>query len=160
MGGAIPFIYVGGFCYQVGTMINPTLMANTNWSFVISQLTNPSSPISEQVYSEASVLTAEICSVDGNSPSSVCGAHIIMALEAKLKNKTNYQTGGNVFESQPRSFPQVSSKVQGNPSLGENDLILQENENYGLKIRFISGRYAQELVQHSPGLTRTTTATS
>lgn len=81
--GSIPFIIIGYF-YQVGSTINPGLLSGKNWTYVVSQLSNASSPIYKEVYATANLFTAEICKVDGNQPLNVCHIQSIQQIEAQL----------------------------------------------------------------------------
>ena len=68
---SVPFIIIGSY-YQVGTTIDPGLLSGYNWSYVIAQLHNASSPIYKEIYEQANLITKMICQVDGGQPASVC----------------------------------------------------------------------------------------
>ncbi|QXJ27723.1 putative thioredoxin-like protein [Saccharolobus shibatae B12] len=72
---SIPFIIIG-YYYQVGTTIDPGLLSGKNWTYVIDQLHNPNSPIYNQIYYQANLITKYICKIDGGQPLSVC-SHFI-----------------------------------------------------------------------------------
>ncbi|BFI76952.1 DUF929 domain-containing protein [Sulfurisphaera ohwakuensis] len=72
---SIPFIVIG-YYYKVGTSIDPGLLSNHNWTYVIEQLHNPNSQIYKEIYAEANLITEMICKVDGGKPYSVC-SHFI-----------------------------------------------------------------------------------
>ena len=85
--GSIPFIYVAGLYYQVGSTVSPSILSGKNWTYAFSQLNNLSSPFAQQVYSTANILTAEFCIADNNQPYNVCGLHEIQILEHELISK-------------------------------------------------------------------------
>jgi len=80
---SIPFVYIGGYYYQTGTIINPGLINGKSWNYVIDQL-GSNTEFAKQVYTEANMLTAEICKVNGNQPSNVCKNPTILQIEKML----------------------------------------------------------------------------
>jgi len=54
------------------------------WAQIASAVQDPSSPIAKDVNGTANYLTAAICRVTGNRPSSVCSAPFIKNLQGKL----------------------------------------------------------------------------
>ncbi|BFH72870.1 hypothetical protein SJAV_08140 [Sulfurisphaera javensis] len=74
--GSIPFI-IYGYYYQVGTTIDPELLAGKNWTYVVSQLHNSNSLIYKEIYAQANLITKIICQIDGNKPFNVCSHFII-----------------------------------------------------------------------------------
>ncbi len=86
---SIPFVYVGGYYYQVGTIVNPGLISGQSWSYVLQQLQG-NTQLSKEVYYEANILTAEICKADNNQPSHVCQNPVIQAIEKMLSSQVDY----------------------------------------------------------------------
>ncbi|AOL16643.1 hypothetical protein BFU36_07940 [Sulfolobus sp. A20] len=82
--GSIPFIIIG-YYYEVGTTIDPGLLAGKNWSYVISQLNNPNSQIYKEIYAQANLITEYICKIDGNNPVSVC-SHFMDSNQVENEN--------------------------------------------------------------------------
>ncbi|EZQ02239.1 MULTISPECIES: DUF929 family protein [Acidianus] len=82
--GSIPFIYIAGHFYQAGSNIYPGILAGKNWTYIISQISNKSSPIAKAIYTSANILTAMICQADGNHPSYVCDQELIQHIEQDL----------------------------------------------------------------------------
>ncbi|AEB95381.1 DUF929 family protein [Metallosphaera cuprina] len=81
--GSIPFLDIAGIYYQVGTTNDPGLLSGHNWTYVIKEL-GINDTLSRQIYSTANLITAEICSVDGNQPSQVCNASAVQHYESSL----------------------------------------------------------------------------
>jgi thiol-disulfide isomerase/thioredoxin len=80
---SIPFVYVGGYYYQTGTIINPGLINGKSWNYALNQL-GSNTEFAKEVYTEANMLTAEICKIDGNQPSNVCKNPTIIQIEKML----------------------------------------------------------------------------
>ncbi|MEJ2776397.1 DUF929 family protein [Sulfolobaceae archaeon RB850M] len=95
--GSIPFVYVSGLYYQVGSTVNPSLLSGKNWSYVFQQLHNLSSPIAKEIYASANLLTAEFCIATDGKPYNVCGIQEIKHLESLLIQRVN-STNGNLVE--------------------------------------------------------------
>ncbi|BBD73039.1 hypothetical protein HS1genome_1428 [Sulfodiicoccus acidiphilus] len=85
--GGIPFIDVANVYIDAGSTVNPALLSGKNWTYVLNTLSNdPNSTLSREIYYTANLLTAEICRVDGNSPSSVCYQSGVQTMEAYLSH--------------------------------------------------------------------------
>ena len=72
--GGIPFIDFGNRSVQSGANFQPGLLDNHNWQYIISQISNPSTTLSQSVIGSADVFTAQICNIDNFTPASVCSA--------------------------------------------------------------------------------------
>jgi thiol-disulfide isomerase/thioredoxin len=83
-GGAIPFIDFGGKYLVHGAQYNPQLLAGQSWAQVAAALQDPSSSIAKGADGAANMITATICKVTNNQPSSVCTAPVIKSLEGQL----------------------------------------------------------------------------
>jgi thiol-disulfide isomerase/thioredoxin len=81
--GAIPFIDVGNRYVQVGSAFSPQVLKSATWSQIAVSLYHPSSAIARSVDGAANYLTAAICAVTGNRPSSACTA-VVRGLERDL----------------------------------------------------------------------------
>ncbi|MCL4372205.1 DUF929 domain-containing protein [Candidatus Marsarchaeota archaeon] len=80
--GSIPFIDFANKTVQIGAesspeVINPGGTNPYNWSYVISELNNPNSAIAQGIIGEANMYTAQICSIDGGKPASVCSQKFV-----------------------------------------------------------------------------------
>lgn len=91
--GSIPFIAVSGK-YQVGATVDPSYIQGKNWTYVV-ELIGQGGLFAREVLGTANVITAEICSVDGNQPMNICGEPLIQHLEQELPGGTLYQSAGN-----------------------------------------------------------------
>ncbi len=82
--GAIPFIDFGGKYLVHGAQYNPQLLAGQTWSQVAAALQDPSSSIAKGADGAANMITATICKITNNQPSSVCTAPVIKTMEGQL----------------------------------------------------------------------------
>jgi Domain of unknown function (DUF929) len=82
--GAIPFIDFGGKYLVHGAQYNPQLLAGKSWSQVAAALHDPSSSIAKGVDGAANTVTAAICKITNNQPSSVCSSATIQKLAGQL----------------------------------------------------------------------------
>jgi Domain of unknown function (DUF929) len=82
--GAIPFIDLGGKYLIHGAQYNPQVLQGKTWSEVAAALSDKSSAIAQGADGAANILTATICKLTGNQPSSVCGSATITSLQGKL----------------------------------------------------------------------------
>ena len=83
-GTGYPFIDFGNKVIVTGPLYVPTMLAHLTWAQVASQLKDPSSTVAQNVDGEANYLTAAICKMTNNTPSSVCSASSISTIESKL----------------------------------------------------------------------------
>jgi hypothetical protein len=79
-----PFIYFGGKVIITGPLYSPAVLHGLTWSQIAGQLSNPSSTVAQNVNGAANYITASICKMTNNTPSSVCKAAPIPAVEAKI----------------------------------------------------------------------------
>jgi len=86
-GGAIPFIDIGNKYVEVGNMnpYGPQLLQNKNWTQIAAALSQPTSAIAQGADSSANYLTAGICALTNNQPSTAC-TPAIQALEKNFAN--------------------------------------------------------------------------
>ena len=83
-GGAYPFLDFGGKYVQTNDGYDYSLLQGKNWQQIATALKDPASPIAKGILGEANNLTATICKMTNNQPSSVCGAPDITNLQGKL----------------------------------------------------------------------------
>jgi len=81
--GAIPFLDLGGKYLIHGAQYNPQVLQGKTWAEVAAALSDKSSAIAQGADGAANILTAAICKVTNNQPSSACTPTII-SLEGKL----------------------------------------------------------------------------
>ena len=82
--GSIPFISIGNRYTEVGSGYRPDPLQGLSWDQIAAQLSDPKSAVTQAVVGNANYLTAAICRISGEQPSSVCSDPAIQALEAKL----------------------------------------------------------------------------
>jgi thiol-disulfide isomerase/thioredoxin len=84
-GGAIPFIDLGNKYVQVGNLspLDPAMLAGKTWSQVAAAMNDPSSAIGKAVIGNANYMTAGICKLTNNQPSTAC-TPAIQQLEGDL----------------------------------------------------------------------------
>jgi len=79
-----PFMYFGGKVIVTGPMYSPAVLKGLTWSQITHQLSNPNSPVAQNVNGAANYLTAAICKMTSNTPADVCKAAPIPAIQAKI----------------------------------------------------------------------------
>jgi Domain of unknown function (DUF929) len=79
-----PFIYFGGKVIITGPLYSPAVLKGLTWSQIASQLGNSSSTVAQNVNGAANYITAAICKMTNDTPSSVCKAAPVTALEPKV----------------------------------------------------------------------------
>jgi thiol-disulfide isomerase/thioredoxin len=82
---AFPFLYFGGKAVQSGAGYNPLLLSGKTHEQVSSQLNDPSNSVTKGVVGEANALTAAICTMTGDQPSTVCSQPAVTSAKAALK---------------------------------------------------------------------------
>ncbi len=81
---AIPFIDLGGKYLIHGAQYNPQVLQGKTWAEVAAALSDKLTAIAQGADGAANILTAAICNVTGNQPSSVCSSPTITSLQGKL----------------------------------------------------------------------------
>jgi thiol-disulfide isomerase/thioredoxin len=79
-----PFIDFGGKAIITGPLYDPAVLKGMSWAQVAASLKDPSNTVSKNVNGGANYVTAAICKMTNNTPSTVCSAAPIPAIEAKL----------------------------------------------------------------------------
>ncbi len=82
--GNIPFLDIGNKYVINGASYSPQLLQGLSRSQIAAQLNDPSSPVAQAIDGTANHITAAICTVTGNQPSSVCNTPAITALVKTL----------------------------------------------------------------------------
>jgi hypothetical protein len=84
-GGAIPFIDIGNKYVQVGNMnpYSPQDLQGKTWSQVATAMNQPTTTIAKDADANANYMTAGICKLTNNQPSTAC-TPAIQALETKI----------------------------------------------------------------------------
>jgi hypothetical protein len=61
---------------------DPAVLKGMTWAQVASALHNPSSPVAQAVNGAANYMTAAICKMTNNAPSTVCTSSAVTKLES------------------------------------------------------------------------------
>lgn len=82
--GSIPFVDLGNRFAFAGAMYLPDVLAGMSWQAIADALAQPDSPQAEAVLGSANLITAAVCRMTADQPSSVCASASIQAIEKKL----------------------------------------------------------------------------
>ena len=69
-----PFIDIGNKVFVLGPAYNPSILAGLGQDAIAAKLTNPNDPVTQAIVGEANYLSAGICALTGQQPTSVCSA--------------------------------------------------------------------------------------
>jgi Domain of unknown function (DUF929) len=72
-----PFLDIGNKVFVVSPTYNPQVLAGYNQQEIANMLSNSKSPVTQSIVGAANYLTAGICSITGQQPSSVCSVPVI-----------------------------------------------------------------------------------
>jgi hypothetical protein len=72
--GGIPFVDVAGSFVSSGASFDPQLLAGKSHRQIAAALSDPTSPVAKAVDGSANALTATLCEVTGQQPTTVCTA--------------------------------------------------------------------------------------
>ncbi len=93
-GSPIPFLLIGGRCYQVGTGYPDTLIHPTGElgpalpaGDIAGSLTLPGSALGRAIDIEANLLVGAICAATGNHPGSVCDTPVVASAQHLIGTK-------------------------------------------------------------------------
>ncbi len=87
--GGIPFILFANKSMQLSSNYDPkSVLYGKNWSVIGAQLHNSSSVEAQAIIGSANLLTAEICGITNNTPSSVCSQEYVVQIERTLGEST------------------------------------------------------------------------
>jgi hypothetical protein len=82
--GGIPFQDYGNRYIVSGSGVNPELLQGMTWQQIAVTLTDTSSKVAQPIIGDANWLTAGICKLTGDQPTSVCSAAPIASLEGQI----------------------------------------------------------------------------
>ena len=82
--GSIPFVDFGNRYAFAGAMYLPDVLAGMSWQAVADALAQPDSQQAKAVLGSANLVTAAVCRLTADQPSTVCSSAAIQALEKKL----------------------------------------------------------------------------
>jgi len=84
LAGGFPFLDVAGRFTLRATSYDPALLRGLTWDQIASDLSAGSSPVAQAIVGNANYLTAAICTVTDNKPTSACSSSVIQNIEATL----------------------------------------------------------------------------
>jgi Domain of unknown function (DUF929) len=82
--GGFPFLDIAGRFTLRATSYDPALLQGLTWDQIASDLSDGSSPVAQAIVGNANYLTAAICTVTDNKPTSACSSSVIQNIEATL----------------------------------------------------------------------------
>ena len=82
--GSIPFLDIADKYVVTGASFTPQVLQGLSRGQIAAQLADPSSAVAQAIDGTANDITAAICNVTGNQPSSVCNSPAIAAIAKKL----------------------------------------------------------------------------
>ncbi len=82
--GSIPFLDIGNKYVVVGASFSPQVLAGLSQAQIAQQLDDPSSAVAQAIDGAANELTAAICQVTGQQPSSVASSPVIASIAKSL----------------------------------------------------------------------------
>jgi thiol-disulfide isomerase/thioredoxin len=82
--GAIPFYDVGNRLLVSGASYSPQVLEGLDVDQIAADLSNPASPVTQDIVGAANYLTAGICAVTGGRPASVCQEPYVTAAARSL----------------------------------------------------------------------------
>lgn len=86
--GTIPFIDLGGRYLISGASYNPQVLHGKTHQQIADALSDPTSPIAKAVDGTANLVTAAVCQLTNQQPSSVCSSSGVKAAAAELSGTT------------------------------------------------------------------------
>ena len=82
--GSIPFLDIANKYVVVGASYSPQVLAGLTQAQIAQQLGDPSSPVAQAIDGAANAITAAICQVTGQQPSSVASSAVIASIAKSL----------------------------------------------------------------------------
>ena len=79
-----PFVDIGNKVFVIGPSYDPALLAGLDQTQIANKLTNPSDQVTQAIVGSANYLTAGICSVTHDRPSSVCSDPVVAQIARSL----------------------------------------------------------------------------
>lgn len=83
--GSIPFIDFANHSVIIGGTFSPAILDGKDWNQIVNSLVYPNSSTAQGVVGSANLMTAEICKINNNTPSSVCSQSYVQQIENNLK---------------------------------------------------------------------------
>lgn len=113
--GSIPFVDIGNKFVLVGASYSPQVLANLTPDEVANDLSNPASPVTKGIIGTANYLTAAICTMTNQQPSSACSQAPIPQIEQTLGSTSSI---GTPKTSAALALAQLQAVVPESKSMG------------------------------------------
>jgi Domain of unknown function (DUF929) len=84
-GSTFPLLDIANRYVLVGSSFSPAVLSGSSQSQIVSDLSIPTSPVTQAIVASANEITASICAVTGQQPAATCHARGITAARAKLR---------------------------------------------------------------------------
>ncbi|HVC72059.1 MAG TPA: DUF929 family protein [Acidimicrobiales bacterium] len=72
-----PFLDIGNKYFVLNPSYNPAVLSGLDQQDIASKLKNPKDPVTQDIVGTSNYITAAICAVTGQKPSSVCSAPVV-----------------------------------------------------------------------------------
>jgi hypothetical protein len=82
--GSFPFVDFGNKFVIDGASYSPALLAGLTWQQIGADLANPSSTVAKAIDGAANHITAAICKITNNAPTSVCKSAGVSAASGSI----------------------------------------------------------------------------
>jgi len=82
--GSIPFVDFGNRYAFNGAMYLPDVLAGMSWQAVADSLATPTSPQAKAILGSANLITAALCRLTADQPTTVCSSSTIQAIEKTI----------------------------------------------------------------------------
>jgi hypothetical protein len=82
--GSIPFVDLGNRYAFSGAMYLPDVLSGMSWQAVADSLATPASAQAKAVLGSANLITAALCRLTADQPSTVCSSATIQAIEKTI----------------------------------------------------------------------------
>jgi hypothetical protein len=82
-GNKFPFVDFGNRYVLKGSVLDPTLIQNKNWSQIYTDIANGDA-VGQKIIQSANMITSVICKITGGSPAGVCTASPINTITSSL----------------------------------------------------------------------------
>lgn len=79
-----PFMDFGGKVVLTGPLYDPAVLKGLTWTQISNQLKNPNSTVTKNILGAANYVTAAICKMTNDTPTTVCKSGAIPSIESKL----------------------------------------------------------------------------
>jgi hypothetical protein len=82
----LPFMDVANKWSTIGSTANPEVIAGMSWQQIAGALSNPSSPVGQDIDGGAEIINAQICEADGQQPARVCNSSVVKQYEEQIRS--------------------------------------------------------------------------